>query len=54
MILAQSIWLGLHWVDWIVLIFYLLAVSFIGFWSYRKVRDLTDFFMGDAVSARSS
>ena len=46
MILAQSVWLGLHWVDWIVLMVYLLAVSFIGFWSYRKVKDLTDFFMG--------
>jgi len=46
MILAQTTWLGLHWVDWIVLIVYLLGVSFIGFWSYRKVRDLTDFFMG--------
>ena len=46
MILTQSIWLGLHWVDWIVLIFYLLVVSFIGFWSYRRVKDLTDFFMG--------
>ena len=46
MIVTQTAWLGLHWVDWIVLIFYLLAVSFIGFWSYRKVRDLTDFFMG--------
>ncbi|MCA9076220.1 MAG: sodium:solute symporter family protein [Planctomycetaceae bacterium] len=39
-------WLGLHWLDWIVLVAYLLGILGIGLWSYRKVHDMSDFFMG--------
>lgn len=37
---------GLHWIDWVVLFAYLLGVMGIGVWSYRKVHDMSDFFMG--------
>lgn len=39
-------WLGLHWLDWIVLCLYLFGILAIGLWSYRKVHDMSDFFMG--------
>lgn len=38
--------LGLHFVDWIVLAAYLVGVTAIGLWSYKKVHDMSDFFMG--------
>ncbi len=46
MILASAYLLGLHWIDWLVLLAYLIGVTFIGVLSYRKVKDATDFFMG--------
>ncbi|MBX3437401.1 MAG: sodium:solute symporter family protein [Planctomycetaceae bacterium] len=39
-------WLGLHWIDWIVLCSYLIGILAIGLWSYRQVHDMDDFFMG--------
>ncbi len=39
-------WLGLHIADWAVLITYLLGIAAIGLWSYRKVHDEADYFMG--------
>ncbi|QDU38836.1 Sodium/glucose cotransporter [Maioricimonas rarisocia] len=43
---ASGFWLGLHWLDWTVLCVYLIGITGIGLWSYRKVHDMTDFFMG--------
>ncbi len=39
-------WLGLHWIDWLVLCLYLFGIVAIGLWSYRQVHDMDDFFMG--------
>lgn len=39
-------WLGLHWLDWAVLLAYFVGILAIGVWSYRKVHNLSDFFMG--------
>lgn len=39
-------WLGLGIVDWIVLAVYFIVVVGIGVWSYKKVKDMSDFFMG--------
>ena len=39
--------LGLELVDWVVIIIYLLGITFIGLWAVRKVRSSTSFFMGD-------
>ena len=39
-------YLGLQIADWIVLAAYLLGVTAIGTWSYKKVHDMSDFFMG--------
>lgn len=41
-----SEFLGLHWIDWIVLSAYLLGITALGIWSYTKVHDAADFFMG--------
>ena len=38
--------LGLHTADWIVLCLYLIGITGIGLWSYRKVSDESDYFMG--------
>lgn len=38
-------WLGLHWIDWIVLCSYLFGILAIGLWSYRQVHDTDDYFM---------
>lgn len=38
--------LGLHWADWIVLCAYLFGITALGIWSYTKVHDAADFFMG--------
>ena len=48
MILAaeKTLWLGLHTADWIVLALYFVVILSIGFWSIKKVKDMTDFFMG--------
>lgn len=45
-LLAESNYLGLHWADWLVLCFYLLGITCLGVYSYRKVHDVSDFFMG--------
>ena len=39
-------WYGLHLVDWIVLAVYLVGIVIIGTWSYRRVKNMEDFFMG--------
>ena len=39
-------WLGLHWLDWVVLVLYFIGIAGIGIWSATKVKDMTDFFMG--------
>ena len=48
MILAadKNTWLGLHPADWIVLALYFVVILAIGLWSIKKVKDMTDFFMG--------
>lgn len=39
--------LGLELIDWIVIVIYLLGITFIGLWAMRKVRSSTSFFIGD-------
>jgi Na+/proline symporter len=39
--------LGLELVDWVVIVVYLVGITFIGFWAVRKVRSTTSFFIGD-------
>ena len=39
-------WYGLHLVDWLVLAVYLVGIVIIGTWSYRRVKNMEDFFMG--------
>lgn len=39
-------YLGLHWADWLVLSAYLIGITILGTWSYKKVHDASDFFMG--------
>ncbi len=39
-------YLGLTWIDWLVLFVYLIGVTFLGVMAYRKVKDMDDFFMG--------
>jgi Na+/proline symporter len=39
--------LGLKLVDWVVIVVYLVGITFIGFWAVRKVRSTTSFFIGD-------
>ena len=39
-------YLGLTWIDWLVLSVYLIGVTFLGVMAYRKVKDMDDFFMG--------
>ena len=38
--------LGLHVLDWAVLLGYFLIILMVGIWSMRKVKDMSDFFMG--------
>ncbi len=38
--------LGLHWLDWVVLFAYLIGITAMGIWSFTKVHDADDFFMG--------
>lgn len=39
--------LGLELIDWIVIVVYLLGITFIGLWAVRKVRSSASFFIGD-------
>ncbi|MFQ5731803.1 MAG: sodium:solute symporter [Planctomycetaceae bacterium] len=39
-------WLGLQVLDWVVLAAYFVAIMGIGIWSYRRVKDMSDYFMG--------
>jgi Na+/proline symporter len=45
MTLADNL-LGLHPADWAVLAGYFVVILLIGLWSLRKVKDMSDFFMG--------
>lgn len=46
MLLAQSSWLGLQTLDWVVLAVYFVTIFCIGLWSLRRVHNMSDFFMG--------
>ncbi|MHC4509406.1 MAG: sodium:solute symporter family protein [Planctomycetota bacterium] len=39
--------LGLELADWIVIVIYLLGITFIGLWAVKKVRSSASFFIGD-------
>ncbi|MHC4203883.1 MAG: sodium:solute symporter family protein [Planctomycetota bacterium] len=39
--------LGLKFIDWVVIVVYLVGITFIGFWAVRKVRSTASFFIGD-------
>jgi SSS family transporter len=39
--------LGIEFIDWIVIIVYLLGITFVGFWAVKKVRSSASFFIGD-------
>jgi len=39
--------LGVRLVDWMVIIVYLVGITFIGLWAVRKVRSSASFFIGD-------
>jgi Na+/proline symporter len=39
-------WYGLATADWIVLAAYLIGITVIGVWSFRRVKGMDDFFMG--------
>ena len=39
--------LGLELIDWLVIIVYLLVITFVGFWAVKKVRSSASFFIGD-------
>ena len=39
--------LGVRLVDWIVIIAYLVGITFIGLWAVKKVRSAASFFIGD-------
>ena len=39
--------LGLELIDWIVIIVYLLGITFIGLWAVKKVRSSASYFIGD-------
>jgi|GEM_PF-325047 len=39
--------LGLELIDWVVIVIYLLGITFIGLWAVRKVRSSASFFIGD-------
>ena len=42
----MNTWLGLTWLDWLVLAIYLVGVTVIGVWTMSRVKDMSDFFMG--------
>ena len=39
--------LGIEAIDWAVIIFYLVGITFIGLWAVKKVRSTASFFIGD-------
>jgi len=39
--------LGLKFIDWVVIVVYLVGITLIGFWAVRKVRSTASFFIGD-------
>ncbi len=39
--------LGVRLIDWMVIIVYLVGITFIGLWAVKKVRSSTSFFIGD-------
>jgi len=39
--------LGLELIDWLVIVIYLLVITFVGFWAVKKVRSSASFFIGD-------
>jgi SSS family transporter len=39
--------LGIEAIDWAVIIFYLVGITFIGLWAVKKVRSSASFFIGD-------
>ncbi|MHC4879820.1 MAG: sodium:solute symporter family protein [Planctomycetota bacterium] len=45
MFLADN-FLGMHIADWVVLACYFVLIAGIGIWSLKKVKDMSDFFMG--------
>ncbi len=46
MTILAADWLGLHWLDWTVLALYFVVILIIGLWSVKRVKDMSDFFMG--------
>lgn len=38
---------GVNWIDWLVIVAYLIGITMIGVWAAKKVRSMTSFFMGD-------
>lgn len=43
---AAGRFLGMHTLDWVVLGAYFVVILVIGIWSAKKVKDMSDFFMG--------
>ncbi|MHC4593889.1 MAG: sodium:solute symporter family protein [Planctomycetota bacterium] len=39
--------LGVKLIDWVVILIYLVGITFIGLWAVRKVRSTASFFIGD-------
>ncbi len=39
--------LGLRLIDWLVILIYLVGITFIGLWAMKKVRSAASFFIGD-------
>lgn len=39
--------LGVRFIDWLIILAYLLGITIIGLWAARKVRSAASFFMGD-------
>jgi SSS family transporter len=39
--------LGIQLIDWIIIVLYLVGITFIGLWAMRKVRSAASFFIGD-------
>ena len=45
-LIPATVYLGMHILDWVVLLAYFLIVLGIGIWSLSKVKDMSDYFMG--------
>lgn len=45
-LVPATVYLGMHILDWVVLLVYFLIVLGIGVWSLSKVKDMSDYFMG--------